>query len=100
LKPYIPNAVPIKKALEASEPLRGLLQRIRLSDDRLRRLRGTIPATLHQQLRAGPADTSTWTILVKSPAVGAKLRQLLPVISAAIGQQEQCDVTVTVKVSR
>ena len=100
LKPSIPNAIPINKALEASVPLHDLLQRMRLSEDRLKRLSLLIPRSLHGQLRAGPADADNWTVLVKSPAVAAKLRQLLPTIATDIQRAESRAVSVRVKVSQ
>ena len=99
LKSSIPNAIPIKQALEAAAPLHELLQRMRLSELRLQRLLAIIPKGLHRQIKAGPADEDNWTVLVASPAVAAKVRQILPTLTAAVAQQEQRTVLIRVKVT-
>ena len=99
LKPSVPNAIPIKQALKASAPLHGLLQRVRLSESRLQRLLPIIPKGLHRQIKAGPADEDNWTVLAASPAVAAKVRQILPTLTAAVAQQEQRNVLIRVKVT-
>ncbi len=99
MKPSIPSAVPIRQALEASVPLHGLLQRMRLSESRLQRLLAIIPKGLHKQIKAGPADEENWTILVASPAVAAKVRQILPTLTTAVAQQEKRTVLIRVKVT-
>jgi hypothetical protein len=76
------------------------MQRMRLSESRLQRLLAIIPKGLHRQITAGPADEGSWTILVASPAVAAKVRQILPAMTAAVAQQEQRAVLIRVKVTR
>ena len=72
---------------------------MRLSESRLQRLLTIIPKGLHRQIKAGPADEDTWTVLVTSPAVAAKVRQMLPTLAAAVAQQEQRTVRIRVKVT-
>ena len=73
---------PIAEGLRAADPLTGLLQRVRASQERLDALRGIVPSALRAQLRAGPLDEEGWTIMASNSAVAAKLRQLLPDIEA------------------
>ena len=72
---------------------------MRLSESRLQRLLGIIPKGLHRQIKAGPADEDNWTVLAASPAVAAKVRQILPTLTAAVAQQEQRNVLIRVKVT-
>ena len=72
---------------------------MRLYESRLQRLLAIIPKGLHRQIKAGPADEDNWTILVASPAVAAKVRQILPTLTAAVAQQEQRTVLIRVKVT-
>jgi hypothetical protein len=43
-------------------------------------------------------DTDGWTLLARTSAVAAKLRQLVPLIEAELAQQQFCAVPVRVKV--
>ncbi len=52
------------------------------SSARLRAVQPLIPALLHSCIQAGPIDGSTWCLLVSSNAAAAKVRQLLPALSA------------------
>jgi len=71
-------------ALGRSEPLTSLLQRIRASKERLQALLPLLPPALAEGVRAGPLDDAAWVLLVSHPAGAAKLRQMLPVLEAAL----------------
>jgi hypothetical protein len=100
LKPSIPNAISITQAMESSETLHSLLSKVRLSQSRLETVKQLVPVTLRPSLQAGSADEGQWTLLVNSPAVAAKLRQLLPSLNQALRQKEQVDVEVRIKIAR
>lgn len=67
-------------ALGRSEPLAGLLQRVRASEARLAAVRAVLPAPLAAAVRAGPLDDTHWVLLVPHAAAAAKLRQLAPAL--------------------
>jgi hypothetical protein len=71
-------------ALDRSEPLAGLLQRVRDSKARLDALSGLLPPALRAGIRSGPLDDEAWVLLVDNAAVAAKLRQLLPALDAEL----------------
>ena len=100
VKPSIPNAIPIAQAMNNSVTLHALLSRVRLSQSRLETVKQLIPVTLRTSIQAGSADEGQWTLLVNSPAVAAKLRQLLPSLNQALRQKEQVDVEVRIKIAR
>lgn len=86
--------------MDSSEALHALLGKVRLSQSRLETVKQLVPVTLRPSLRAGSADEGQWTLLVNSPAVAAKLRQLLPSLNQALRQKEQVDVEVRIKIAR
>lgn len=86
--------------MENSTTLHALLGKVRLSQSRLETVKQLVPVTLRPSLRAGSADEGQWTLLVNSPAVAAKLRQLLPSLNQALRQKEQVDVEVRIKIAR
>lgn len=71
-------------ALDGSEPLVGLLQRVRESQARLKALEGWMSPALRAGVRSGPLDEEAWQLLVDNAAVAAKLRQLLPALEAEL----------------
>ncbi len=91
-------SVPIRQALGESEPLVRLAQRLRDSQARLAALNPALPATLAAQVQAGPLDDERWTLLATNPAVAAKLRQLLPLLTQTLTEQGWPARTLKVKV--
>jgi hypothetical protein len=71
-------------ALHRSEPLTGLLQRMRESQARLAAIAGLLPPGLQGEVRAGPLDDSAWVLLVGHAAAAAKVRQMLPTLQDAL----------------
>lgn len=87
--PPPPNTLSIDAALAANESLSRLSERLRASQACLAAIAPLLPAPLVAQLRPGPIDDHSWTLLVPNGAVSAKLRQCLPMLGArlaAIGQ--------------
>ncbi len=71
-------ALPLGTALDRSEPLARLLQRLQESRARYDAVSALLPAGLRGAVRPGPVDEEGWTLLVDHGAAAAKLRQLLP----------------------
>ncbi|MDE2082981.1 MAG: DUF721 domain-containing protein [Burkholderiales bacterium] len=71
-------------ALDRSEPLTGLLQRLRASRARYDAIAGLLPTALRAGVRPGPLDEATWVLLVPNAAAAAKLRQMLPQLQQAL----------------
>ncbi len=78
------NVSPLARAIESSEPLVRLAERMRESQQRFNCIRTVLPEPLAGQLRPGPIDADGWTLLASNPAVAAKLRQLVPDVRAAL----------------
>jgi hypothetical protein len=79
-----PQDQTVAAALGRSEPLTGLLQRMRESRARLDTVVPLLPPGLADGMRAGPLDDSAWVLLVSNAAAAAKLRQMLPALEAAL----------------
>lgn len=79
-----PRSVTLSQALEGSEPLAGLLGRVDQSRRRLAAVADLLPVALRASVRAGPLDEAAWVLLVDNAAVAAKLRQMLPALSARL----------------
>ena len=71
-------------ALGRSESLSSLLQKVRGSQARLQALTGLLPPALRGSIRAGPLDDTGWVLLVDHNAAAAKLRQMLPLLTASV----------------
>jgi hypothetical protein len=71
-------------ALDRSEPLARLLQRLQQSRERYRTIREFLPEPLREQVGPGPLDEAGWTLLAAHGAAASKLRQLVPTLEAAL----------------
>ncbi len=71
-------------ALAGSEPLAGLLERIRASRQRFDAIAPLLPPALRDSVRSGPLDDTAWLLLAGNAATAAKLRQMLPALQAAL----------------
>jgi hypothetical protein len=92
-------SVPLAAALGASEPLAHLLARVKASRERFDgAVAPLLPESLRAAVRPGPLDDKGWVLLADSPAVAAKLRQLLPQLSAALVAAGWPEAALKVKV--
>ena len=85
-------------ALSRSESLGSLMQKVRESKLRLQAVAGMVPATLMDHIRAGPIDDTAWVLLVDHNAAAAKLRQMLPTLTAALSAAGWPERTIRIKV--
>lgn len=93
-----PPAHSLASALDRSEALVGLLQRVRQSQARLVAVTALLPEGLRGEVRAGPLDDAAWVLLVSNAAVAAKLRQLLPAVTTALQKQGFTGPAVKIRV--
>jgi hypothetical protein len=93
-----PPSLPLADALGRSEPLVGLMQRMRESQARLQVISALVPEGLRADVRAGPLDEAGWVLLVASAAGAAKLRQLMPDLQAALREHGFAGPEIKIKV--
>ena len=72
------HAHSMRQALDESEPLGRLMQRMQVSRECFAAIIVDLPDGLRQQVQPGPLDESGWVLLATNGAAAAKLRQLLP----------------------
>ena len=78
-------ALSMGEAVQRSEPLARLKQRLRESAERYAVVVRELPGALAGEVRPGPVDEDGWSLLAASPAAAAKLRQLVPRLEARLG---------------
>jgi hypothetical protein len=91
-------ALPLSDALQASEPLARLAERLRESKRRFQCIAPVMPGALAAQAQPGPVDVHGWTVLAANAAVAAKLRQLVPLFVARLAEHGFSDLPLRVKV--
>jgi hypothetical protein len=85
-------------ALAGNETLGALLQRVQASRERLAAVAPLLPPGLAAEVRAGPLDDASWTLLVGHAAAAAKLRQLLPALHGALSERGLAPLEIKVRV--
>lgn len=93
-----PRNQALGQALGRSEPLVGLLQRVRDSRDRFNAIAPLLPPSLRDSVRPGPLDDAAWTLLVGHAAGAAKLRQMLPALQARLADHGWAAPAIKVKI--
>jgi len=88
----------LARALDRSEPLAGLLQRIRESRERFEIICVLLPAALRGSVRPGPLDEAAWSVLVDHAAGAAKLRQMLPDLQSALAERGWPQPAIKIKI--
>jgi Dna[CI] antecedent, DciA len=91
--------VTLLQAAQASPTLSQLARQAQDSQDRLSRVRASLPMALRAQVKAGPLREGQWCLLVPTPAAAAKLRQCVPALLAQLGSQGQGVESIRIKVS-
>jgi hypothetical protein len=92
------HTLTLASALESSEPLARLSQRMRDSSQRFQSIQTALPASLAGQLKPGPIDANGWTLLAANSAVAAKLRQLVPDLQSALSAAGHSNVPIRVRI--
>lgn len=96
--PPTPGTWALAAALDHSQPLTVLLQRLQRSRERFAAIEPLLGEGLRSAVRAGPLDDAGWTLLVSGGAAAAKLRQLLPQLQAALLEQGWPELPIRVRV--
>jgi hypothetical protein len=94
----VPDPLTLDAALRQSAPLARLRERIDASNARLATIQRQLPRALAAHVRPGPLDEESWSLLVPNGAVGAKLRQLQPVLESALRDAGWPARTIRIKV--
>ncbi len=76
----------MRQALDRSEPLARLSQRLLESRQRFECIATLLPEPLRQQVQAGPVDAEAWALLAANGAVAAKLRHMVPALEGALAR--------------
>ena len=92
------QAIPLQQAAQESPTFARLSELIRASSDRLQAIQGLLPAPLRASVQAGPMDEGCWCLLVRSNAMAAKLRQLLPLLQVHLLQKGLAVTSIRIKV--
>jgi hypothetical protein len=95
-----PYNLPLATALGRSEPLAGLMQRLRESQARFEAIAGLLPEPLRATVQPGPLDDAHWLLLAANASSAAKLRQMLPTLEQALQARGWPGPPVKVKVRR
>ena len=93
-----PPGFTLASALQRSEPLAGLMQRVQASTARFNAIASLLPGGLQGEIRAGPLDDAAWVLLVSHAAGAAKLRQLVPALDAALLAQGWAGPPIKIKI--
>ena len=91
-------ALPLADALRGSEPLARLAERLQESKRRFECIEALLPPQLAAQALPGPVDPHGWTLLALTPAVAAKLRQLVPLFEAKLTAAGHAALPIRIKV--
>jgi hypothetical protein len=95
---HVRPAVPLADALQGSEPLARLAERLKDSKRRFECIEALLPPPLATQAHPGPVDAHGWTLLALTPAAAAKLRQLVPLFEAQLAARGFLPLPVRVRV--
>jgi hypothetical protein len=96
--PQSPGTWALGAALDQSQALARLLQRLQESQARFAAIRERLPDALRGAVRPGPLDDAGWSLLAQSGAVASKLRQMLPELEAALQDQGWQATPIRIKV--
>jgi hypothetical protein len=88
----------LARALDRSEPLALLLQRVRESRERFDVISVLLPPALLGSVRPGPLDEAAWSVLVDHAAAAAKLRQMLPDLQSALTEHGWPQPAIKIKI--
>ena len=100
LRPMVPDVPPVQAAMQRTGALGSLLARLKTSQACLDVVKAQLPASMADQVNAGPVDDDGWTLLVTNAAVSAKLRQMQPLLIEALARKGLKVSAIRIKVQR
>jgi hypothetical protein len=77
----------VQQAVGNSPTLARLAELVQDSNNRLKAIESLLPGNLRAAVKAGPIDGDSWCLLVNGNAAAAKLRQLVPLLQAALQRE-------------
>jgi hypothetical protein len=77
----------VQQAVGNSPTLARLAELVQDSNNRLKAIESLLPGNLRAAVKAGPIDGDSWCLLVSGNAAAAKLRQLVPLLQAALQRE-------------
>ena len=90
--------IPVLQACEDAPTLARLAQLARESRERLEAVSFLIPVPLRPAIQAGPIEGASWCLLVQGNAAAAKLRQVLPALTAELKRRGTQVTAIRLKV--
>lgn len=88
----------VQQAVGNSPTLARLAELVQDSNNRLKAIESLLPGNLRAAVKAGPIDGDSWCLLVNGNAAAAKLRQLVPLLQAALQRQGWRVSTIRLKI--
>jgi Dna[CI] antecedent, DciA len=92
----VPPPLTLASAIAASDSLTSLASRLAESQRRFDAIAALLPEGLARELRPGPVDDEGWSLLASNAAVAAKLRHLLPRLTAELRSRSFRDLPIRV----
>ena len=96
--PSLAAPLSLAQALDASEPLGRLTERLRRSKGLFAVVAPLVPAGLAPHVQAGPLDEEGWSLLCANASVAAKLRQLVPRLERQLQERGLVVSSIRIKV--
>ena len=88
----------VQQAVCNSPTLARLAELVQDSNNRLKAIESLLPGNLRAAVKAGPIDGDSWCLLVNGNAAAAKLRQLVPLLQAALQREGWRVSTIRLKI--
>ena len=95
----LPHTVTALQAAEGAPALAKLGRLILESDLRLQAVESLLPPAVRSGVKSGPINDHVWCLLVNSPAIAAKLRQLIPAIDHQLALRNYKALTIRLRVT-
>lgn len=92
------QAVTVLQALDQAPTLARLTALARASQEHLASISGLLPDALRPWVKAGPLEGQQWCLLAANNAVAAKLRQLVPALTAHLRAKGSEVTAIRIKV--
>ena len=93
-------SVTLMQASQNNPGLARLMALQRESSARLKAILALIPATLRDQVQAGPIEDGVWCLLLSNTTTAAKIRQLLPAFESHLRVHDLDVKSIRLKIRR